>query len=56
MKMNVEPYALPKEDSPALWFLGTLALVKATAKQTRGALGLIEQLLPAGFALSCASR
>ena len=40
--------ALGKEEGQALWFLDTLTLVKATGKETGGAFGLIEQLLPAG--------
>jgi len=41
---------VPAEDSGAIWFLGTLTSVKATAETTHGAFGLIEQLIPAGFA------
>jgi len=37
-------------DSKAIWFLGTLAIVKATAETTNGGFGLIENLMPAGFA------
>jgi len=32
-----------------VWFLGTLAIVKATAESTRGAFGLIDSVIPAGF-------
>ena len=39
----------PKGES-ALWFLGTLTFVKAASDSTNGAFGLIEQLIPAGFA------
>src|SRR5437667_10307616 len=35
---------------PAFWFLGALTLVKSTGESTNGAFGLIEQLIPAGFA------
>lgn len=35
---------------PAIWFLGTLTSVKATGETTKGAFGLIEQLIPTGFA------
>jgi len=34
----------------AVWFLGTLMILPATAEQTQGAFGLIEQILPPGFA------
>jgi quercetin dioxygenase-like cupin family protein len=47
---RLEPYILKKEEGSALWFLGTLTFVKATGKTTDGAFGLIEQLLPPGFA------
>ena len=33
-----------------MWFLGALTFVRATAASTRGAFGLVEQLVPAGFA------
>jgi len=36
--------------SEAVWFLGTRMTVKATGATTGGALGLIEQELPPGFA------
>ena len=41
-------YSLGRQQGRAIWFLGTLTFVKATTDQTRGAFGLIEQLLPAG--------
>ena len=50
MEMNVQPYALAKEEGSAIWFLGSLTTVKAIGAQTRGAYGLIEQILPASFA------
>jgi quercetin dioxygenase-like cupin family protein len=34
----------------AFWFLGALTFVKATGESTNGAFGLVEQLIPAGFA------
>jgi quercetin dioxygenase-like cupin family protein len=46
--MSLNIYALGKEDGPAVWFLNTLTIVKATASQTSGAFGLIEQLAPVG--------
>ena len=50
MDMGTQPYALAREDGQALWFLGTLVIVKATGEQTGGAFGLIDNLMPAGFA------
>jgi quercetin dioxygenase-like cupin family protein len=41
-------YGLGKDEGPAFWFLNTLTLVKATAAQTGGAFGLIEQHAPVG--------
>ena len=32
-----------------MWFLGTLAIIKATAESTRGAFGLIDSVIPTGF-------
>jgi quercetin dioxygenase-like cupin family protein len=50
MAMGAQPYALAREEGQALWFLGTLVRVKATAEQTGGAFGLIDNVLLAGFA------
>lgn len=48
MTANIQPYALASEEGQVFWFLDTLMFVKATGEQTGGALGLIEQVLPAG--------
>ena len=40
MDMDTQPYALASEEGPAVWFLGTLVIVKATGEQTAGAFGL----------------
>lgn len=45
-----KPYALAPGEGESSWFLGTLMTVKATGAQTNGTLGLIEQILPPGFA------
>jgi quercetin dioxygenase-like cupin family protein len=50
MDMGTQPYALAKEEGRAVWFLGTLVIVKATDEQTGGAFGLIDNTMPAGFA------
>ena len=51
MLTRQEPYALAHDDGQALWFLGNvLTRVKATGEQTGGAYGLIDQVVPAGFA------
>jgi quercetin dioxygenase-like cupin family protein len=46
--MALDIYALGQEEGPAVWFLNTLAIMKATASQTGGAFGLIEQVAPVG--------
>src|SRR4028119_2286219 len=50
MDMGTRPYALAREEGQAVWFLGTLVVVKATGEQTSGTFGLIDNLMPAGFA------
>ena len=47
---GTRPYALAREEGQAVWFLGTLVVVKATGEQTGGAFGLIENVLPSGLA------
>src|SRR5207245_9050642 len=49
MPHDIQPHALSKDEGPAVWFLGTLAIIKATAESTRGAFGLIDSVIPAGF-------
>jgi quercetin dioxygenase-like cupin family protein len=46
--MSPELFALGAEEGPAVWFLNTLSIVKATKGQTGGAFGLVEQLAPVG--------
>jgi quercetin dioxygenase-like cupin family protein len=41
--MGQAPYTLGKEEGEALWFFGTLLLLKATAEQTGGRFCLCEQ-------------
>ena len=50
MDPNIQPYALEGGEGSALWFLGTLSYVKATSEMTRGAFGLVEQVIPVGLA------
>ena len=50
MEATKQPYAFTREEGEALWFLGVPTRVLATAKQTGGAFGLIEQVIPAGEA------
>lgn len=47
---TARPFVVNPGEGEAIWFLGTLMTVKATAGQTNGAFGLIEQILPPGFA------
>ena len=39
MDMGTQPYALGREEGQAVWFLGTLVILKATGEQTGGAFG-----------------
>jgi len=50
MTMTIEPYTLTRDEGQSIWFLGTRMILKATGEQTNGAYGLIEQILPPGFA------
>jgi quercetin dioxygenase-like cupin family protein len=50
MQSTDQRYVSTREEEQALWFLGVLTQVKASGEQTRGAYGLVEQVLPAGFA------
>ncbi|TWT01432.1 quercetin 2,3-dioxygenase [Planomicrobium sp. CPCC 101079] len=43
-------FAFAHGEGEAYWFLGTLLEMKATAKDTNGACGLIESLHPPGYA------
>jgi quercetin dioxygenase-like cupin family protein len=44
----VSPIALQEGEGEALWFLGTLATVKASSETTNGRVAVIEQLAPQG--------
>ncbi|MDP8899857.1 MAG: cupin domain-containing protein [Actinomycetota bacterium] len=45
-----EHYALADGDAEAIWFLGTLATIKASADRTGGALSMVEFTHAPGFA------
>ena len=45
---TVSPIALQAQEGDALWFLGTLATIKASADTTSGRVGVIEHLAPRG--------
>ena len=49
MATSINAFALDQQDGKSVWFLGTLMTLKATAEQTNGAFGLIEQTLSPGF-------
>ncbi len=49
LKQN-EPYVLAKDEGAAIWFFGSLVLLKATGDQTGGTFGFMEQVCPPGFA------
>jgi quercetin dioxygenase-like cupin family protein len=44
----VAPIALRRDDGEALWFLGVLATIKASADTTDGRVAVIEHLAPRG--------
>ena len=51
MLTRQEPYALAHDEAQALWFLGNvLTRVKATGERIGSAYGLIDQVVPTGFA------
>jgi quercetin dioxygenase-like cupin family protein len=50
MTTTLRPYALARDAAPELSFLGTRTYVTATAAQTGGGFGLVEHVLPPGFA------
>jgi quercetin dioxygenase-like cupin family protein len=45
---TVEPIALRQEEGEAIWFLGVLATIKASAETTGGRVAVIEHLAPQG--------
>jgi quercetin dioxygenase-like cupin family protein len=45
---TIEPIALREGEGEALWFLGVLATVKASAETTGGRVAVIEHLAPQG--------
>jgi len=47
---STEPYFLARDEGDPFWFLGTLAVHKATGEKTGGAFDLVEHQLPGGFA------
>ncbi len=48
--MNNEPYILSRGEGKSVWFLGTLITFKAEGETTANGFGLLEFVLPAGFA------
>lgn len=49
MSIRSEHYVVSEEEAEAIWFLGTLATIKATAEQTHGALPVVEFTHPPGY-------
>ena len=43
-------YGLAENEGRALWFLGTLMVIKADATQTEGRFDLLESTMPSGYA------
>ncbi len=46
--MTLAAFANARSDAPALWSLGTLMTLRATAEQTGGAFSLMEEVMPKG--------
>jgi quercetin dioxygenase-like cupin family protein len=46
--MTPEPFAVRLDQAPAYWSLGELLTIVASAEQTGGAFGLLEERLPRG--------
>jgi hypothetical protein len=51
MSVTSEHYVLAEDEAEAIWFLGTLATIKASADRTGGALSVVEFTHPPGFAV-----
>jgi quercetin dioxygenase-like cupin family protein len=49
LSQSVSPIALQPGEGEALWFLGTLVTLKATAETTAGRVAVIEHLAASGF-------
>jgi quercetin dioxygenase-like cupin family protein len=49
MSLSAGHYTLTKDEGDAIWFLGTLATVKAGRAQTGNAFAIVEFTLPPGF-------
>jgi quercetin dioxygenase-like cupin family protein len=45
---SLKMYALQKQEGQSVWFFNSKTFIKATAAQTGGGFGLIEQICPAG--------
>ncbi len=45
---TVNPIALNRDEGEALWFLGELVIIKASAQTTGGGVGVIDALAPRG--------
>ena len=52
---TVEPIALTRGEGEALWFLGSLAMIRSSAATTGGAVAVIEHLSPQARARRCTS-
>ena len=47
-KAVINPIALQREEGEAIWFLGSLAIIKASGETTDGRVAIIEILAPEG--------
>ncbi len=51
MPVTSEHYVVAEDEAEAIWFLGTLATIKASADRTGGALSVVEFTHPPDFAV-----
>jgi len=46
---GIRPIVTPLDEDAAVWFLGQRSWLRAVASETGGSLGLVEQIVDAGF-------
>lgn len=47
--MQLKPLVLTQSDAQHIWYTGSLSSIRATAEETGGAFGLVEDLIPVGY-------
>jgi quercetin dioxygenase-like cupin family protein len=49
LSQGIRPLVTPLDEDAAVWFLGQRSWLRAAAAQTGGSMGLVEQIVDAGF-------